>query len=73
MSVQSLEAAEIVEIWSQNTMIPNISATTTKSEKSANKKKKTVGRTAKLKSSNWYHGAARSIGINKKKSLEKSR
>ena len=54
-------------------MIPNISATNTKSEKSTNKRKKTVGRTAKLKSSNWYQGAARSIGINKKKSLEKSR
>jgi hypothetical protein len=32
-----------------------------------------VGRTAKLKSSKWYQGAARSIGIKKKKSLEKSR
>jgi hypothetical protein len=56
-----------------NTMIPSMSATTTKSEKSANKKEKGVGRTAKLKSSNWYQGAARSIGIKKKKSLEKSR
>ena len=53
-------------------MIPSISATTTKSEKSANKKKKTVGRTAKLKSSNWYQGAARSIGI-KKRNRSKSR
>ena len=73
MSVQSLEATEIVEVWSQNAMIPSIPATTTKSEKSAIKKRKTVGRTTKLKSSNWYQGAARSIGINKKKSFEKSR
>jgi len=56
-----------------NIMIPSLSATATKSEESANKKKKTVGRAAKLKSSNWYQGAAQSIRINKRKSLEKSR
>ena len=37
----------------------------TKSKVSADKKKKGGGRTAKLKSSTWYQGAARSIGINK--------
>ena len=45
-------------------------AGTTKPTVSANKKKKTGGRTAKLKSSKWYEGAARSIGITKERSLE---
>jgi len=34
------------------------------------KKKKLVGRMAKLKSSSWYEGAARSIGISNGKPLE---
>ena len=52
-----------------NTMNPSISRTATKSEEPGSKKKKTVVRTAKLKSSNWYQGAARSIGITKERSL----
>jgi hypothetical protein len=43
----------------------------TKSKVSTSKKKRTAGKTAKLKSSNWYQGAARSIGITKERSLEK--
>ena len=35
------------------------------------KKKKTKGRMAKLKTSRWYEGAARSVGINKGRSPEK--
>jgi hypothetical protein len=53
-----------------NTMNPSISRTATKSEEPASKKKKTVARTAKLKSSKWYQGAAQSIGITKERSLE---
>ena len=34
------------------------------------KKKKLAGRMAKLKSSSWYEGAARSIGISNGKPLE---
>ena len=41
-----------------------------KSKVSTSKKKRTA-RTAKLKSSNWYQGAARSIGITKERLLEK--
>ena len=34
-------------------------------------KKKTTGRISKLKASSCYEGAARSVGINKGRSLEK--
>ena len=34
-------------------------------------KKKTKGRMAKLKTSSWYDGAARSVGINKGRPPEK--
>jgi len=43
----------------------------TKSKMATSKKKRTAGRTAKLKLSNWYQDAARSIGITKEKLLEK--
>jgi hypothetical protein len=33
--------------------------------------KRTKGRLAKLKTSSWYEGAARSVGINKGKPAEK--
>ena len=33
--------------------------------------KKTKGRPAKLKTSSWYEGAARSVGINKGRPAEK--
>jgi hypothetical protein len=36
----------------------------------ASKKKKTAGRTAKLKSSKWYQSAVRSIGITKERLVE---
>ena len=42
-----------------------------KSKVPTSKKKRTAGRTAKLKSSNWYRDAARSIGITKERLLEK--
>jgi hypothetical protein len=42
-----------------------------KSKGSTSKKKRTAGKTAKLKSSDWYQGAARSIGITKERSLDK--
>jgi hypothetical protein len=48
-----------------NSMNPSISTTPTKSKEPASKKKKTVARAAELKSSKWYQGAARSIGITK--------
>jgi hypothetical protein len=38
---------------------------------SVRKKKKTKGRMAKLKTSSWYDGAARSVGINKGRPPEK--
>jgi len=38
---------------------------------SATKKKKTASRMAKLKSSSWYEGASRSLGISKRKLREK--
>jgi hypothetical protein len=38
---------------------------------SATPKKKAVGRTAKLKESSWYKGAARSIGIGNRNRREK--
>ena len=38
---------------------------------SVTKKKKTADRLVKLKSSSWYEGAARSIGISKAKPFEK--
>jgi len=41
-----------------------------KPEVSATKKKKTVDRTAKLKSSEWYQSGARSIGITKERDVE---
>jgi hypothetical protein len=40
-------------------------AAVTKPEVPASKKKKTAGRTVKLKSSKWYQSAVRSIGITK--------
>jgi hypothetical protein len=42
----------------------------TKSKLPARKKKTTVGKAAKLKSSRWYEVAARSIGITKRRALE---
>ncbi len=56
-----------------NTMYPGISTAAAKSKVPASKKKKAVGRTAKLKSSKWYKGAAQSIGITKAKAPEKPR
>ena len=41
-----------------------------KSKLPGDRKKKTARRSAKLKSSKWYQGAARSIGITKQRSLE---
>ena len=38
---------------------------------SVKNKKKTKGRMAKLKTSSWYDGAARSVGINKGRPPEK--
>jgi hypothetical protein len=48
-----------------------IKVVATKSKVSTSKKKRTAGRTAKLKSSNWYQRAARSIAITKERSLGK--
>jgi predicted nucleic acid-binding Zn ribbon protein len=46
-------------------------AAVTKTEVPASKKKKkTAGRTVKLKSSKWYQNAARSIGITKESLVE---
>ena len=42
-----------------------------KSKMATSKKKRTAVRTAKLKLSNWYQDAARSIGITKERLLEK--
>ena len=56
-----------------NTTHPSISTGAAKSKVPASKKKKAVGRTAKLKSSKWYKGAAQSIGITKAKAPEKTR
>ncbi len=42
-----------------------------KSKVPASKKKKTGGRSAKLKSSNWYQGAFQSVGITKERLLER--
>jgi hypothetical protein len=47
-------------------------APASKLKMSATEKKKTAGRTAKLKSSSWYEGAARSLGISKGKLREKT-
>jgi len=52
-----------------DTIIARISTGATKSKGAASKKKRTVGKTAKLKSSKWYQGAARSIGITKERLL----
>jgi hypothetical protein len=41
-----------------------------KPEVPASKKKKTAGRTVKLKSSKWYQSAVRSIGITKESLVE---
>ena len=46
------------------------SAHASKAKMRAIKKKKLAGRMAKLKSSSWYEGAARSIGISNGKPLE---
>jgi hypothetical protein len=46
--------------------VPNV----TKLKVPASQKKKTVGRTAKLKLSKWYQAAAKSIGITKERSLD---
>ena len=46
------------------------SAPASKAKMRAIKKKKLAGRMAKLKSSSWYEGAARSIGISNGKPLE---
>ena len=45
-------------------------AAVTKREVPASKKKKTAGRTVKLKSSKWYQSAVRSIGITKESLVE---
>jgi hypothetical protein len=42
----------------------------TESKVPTSKKKKTAGRTAKLKSNKWYQDAVRSIGIKKNRLLE---
>ena len=52
-----------------NKINPTISMGGTKSTKTASVKK-AWGRTAKLKSSKWYHSAAQSIGITTERSLE---
>jgi hypothetical protein len=63
------QAREALKLWRygavMNSMNPSISTAPTKSKEPASKKKKTVARAAKLKSSKWYQGAARSIGITK--------
>ena len=50
-----------------NTINTKLSTRAMKSKVAASKKKKTM--TAKLKSSKWYQGAARSIGITKERPL----
>jgi hypothetical protein len=42
----------------------------TESNSQASKKKKTAAKTAKLKSSAWYQGAVRSIGITRERFFE---
>ena len=49
---------------------PSILTGSMKSKVARNTKKKTAGRTAKLKSSKWYHNAAQSIGITTGRCLE---
>jgi hypothetical protein len=49
---------------------PSILTGSIKSKVAGSRKKKTAGRTAKLKSTKWYHSAARSIGITTGRSLE---
>ena len=53
-----------------NTTKPSILTGSMKSEVARSNEKKTAGRTAKLKSSKWYHSAAQSIGITTQRSLE---
>ena len=57
------------EIWDMELVVnatkPSTSTSATKSKVPRIKKKKTLGRSAKLKSSKWYQGAARAIGITK--------
>jgi hypothetical protein len=50
-----------------NTINAKLSTRAMKSKVAASKKKKTMRKTAKLKSSKWYQGAARSIGITKER------
>jgi hypothetical protein len=49
-----------------NTKIPRRA---TKSKVAASRKKKNLGKAAKLKSSKWYQGAVQSIGITKERPL----
>ena len=53
-----------------DTTKPSILTGSVKSEVARSNKKKTTDRTAKLKSSKWYHSAAQSIGITTGRSLE---
>jgi hypothetical protein len=53
-----------------NTTKPSILTGFIKSKVAGSRKKRTVGRTAKLKSTKWYHSAAQSIGITTGRSLE---
>ena len=53
-----------------DTTKPSVLTGSVKSEVARSNKKKTAGRTAKLKSSKWYHSAAQSIGITTGRSLE---
>lgn len=56
-----------------NTINPSISTGATKTKVLPGKKKKTGGRTAKLKSSKWYQGAVQSIGISNARAADKTR
>jgi hypothetical protein len=52
------------------TLEVNVSTRATNRKAPTTKKKKSTGRAAKLKSSNWYQRAVRSIGITNDKSPE---
>jgi hypothetical protein len=53
-----------------DTTKPSILTGSIKSKVAGSRKKKTAGRSAKLKSSKWYHSAAQSIEITTGRSLE---
>jgi hypothetical protein len=53
-----------------DTTNPSILTGSNKSKVAGSRKKKTASRTAKLKSTKWYHSAAQSIGITTGRSLD---